>query len=42
MIYPCSHEFAAAWMNLGIVKAALNKTEVVLCMVCVSSIMLSS
>ena len=26
--YPYSEEFAAAWMNLGIVKATLNKTEV--------------
>ena len=24
----CSDEFAVAWMNLGIVKATLNKTEV--------------
>ena len=24
----CSDEFAVAWMNLGIVKASLNKTEV--------------
>ena len=27
-IDPYSEEFAAAWMNLGIVKATLNKTEV--------------
>ena len=26
--YTCSNEFAAAWMNLGIVQAALNKTQV--------------
>ena len=27
-IYIHSPEFAAAWMNLGIVQAALNKTKV--------------
>ena len=33
-LHICSPEFAAAWMNLGIVQAALNQSKVVCARVC--------